>query len=156
MTNQKPATLSRRKLLAGLAVGGVAAGAIASPTLNLSWVQNGRKVASGWWDRMFFSLARGGFNEWSGAVGTLFTLSGDAGSAALELVAVKPFDNKGRRPASLGRDRAFAAIFEAKDGLAPAGDATYAFKHAEHGSLDIFMTARAAAGAAARLEAVFN
>jgi hypothetical protein len=156
MTENKATIVSRRKLLAGLAVGGVAAGAIAAPKLTLSWVQEGRSVASSWWDRTFFSLSRGGFSQWSRAVGTSFTLSGAGGAAELALVAVKPFAASGRRPAGLGRDRAFLAVFETKRGSLPAGDLTSAFQHPQYGTLDIFMTSGQPSGTSSRLEAVFN
>lgn len=150
----KQATLfSRRRILAALGLGGAGAAVVAAPPLPLSWT---RKADSGtWWDRSGGSLERGAMDEWRGQLGTSFSVDGENGATSLKLVKVHPLNSKGRRPSELGRDRAFAAVFEA-EGSAPAGDRTYALAHDAHGTVDVFMTAANRAGAKMRLEAVFN
>jgi hypothetical protein len=144
---------SRRRILAALGLGGAAAAVSAAPPLPLSWT---RKADGGsWWDRSRGSLERGAMEEWRSQVGTSFSVDGENGATSLKLVKVEPRNSKGRRPSSLGRDRAFAAVFEA-DGNAPAGDRTYALAYDGHGTVDVFMTGANRAGSKMVLEAVFN
>ena len=152
MTKQSATIFSRRNLLGALAAGGAAAAALAAPALPLSWTR--RPQAGSWWDRGARSLARSGMQQWKQQVGTIFTVADEEGSADLKLVAVVPFNSGGRRPAALGRSRAFAAVFEPAAGTAPAGDRTYSVRHEAHGTMPIFMTAGSVEGS--RLEAVFN
>jgi hypothetical protein len=148
----KQTIFSRRNLLGALAAGGAAAAALAAPALPLSWTR--RPSGTGLWNRGAVPLARAGIGEWSRQIGTTFTVEAETGSASLKLVKVVPLQSGGRRPASLGRDRAFAAVFEAS-GPAPAGDATYRMEHEAAGKLDVFMTP-GRPGSAPRLEAVFG
>lgn len=152
MTKQSATIFSRRNLLGALAAGGAAAAALAAPALPLSWTR--RPGAGSWWDRTGRSLTRGAMQEWRQQIGSTFTVAGDAGTAALTLVAVVPLNSGGRRPSALGRSRAFAAIFETAQGTPPAGDRIYSMEHAVHGKMPVFMTAGRAG--APRLEAVFN
>jgi hypothetical protein len=151
MTDRTAAILSRRNLLAALGLGGAAAAVVASPPMPLSWT---RRASSGsWWDQGSLALARSGMESWQSQIGTSFSVTAEAGSATLKLVDVQPLNSKGPRPASLGRERAFAAVFEAGEGPAPQGDGIYTMRHETHGELAVFVTA---AGGANRLEAVFN
>ncbi len=151
MTNLVSKFVSRRTLVVGLAAGVAAAGALAAPALRLSWTrQPGRQ---GWWDRMFFSLERGGYADWNEVVGSEFQLAAGGGASRMKLVAVKPFRAPGRLPDSVGRERAFAAVFESA-GAAPAADGIYALDHAKHGSMKLFLTAGDTTNN--RMEAVFG
>jgi hypothetical protein len=153
MTKSAATIFTRRNLLAALGLGGVAAAVVAAPPMPLSWTR--RPAGGSWWQRSAYSLERGGFHEWNQEVGSSFELRGDSGASTLKLVAVVPLNSKGRRPSSLGRDRAFAAVFEPAAGTAPAADGTYKVEHAKHGELAVFMTA-GRGGGSGRLEAVFN
>lgn len=153
MTNQVSTIFTRRRILAALGLGGAAAATIAAPPLPLSWTR--KSAAGSWWDRSAGSLAHGAMDEWRSQIGSSFLVDGENGRATLKLVAVQPLNSKGRRPRSLGRDRAFAAVFEA-DGQGPSGDRTYSVDHQSRGKIDIFMGAANLSGAKPRLEAVFN
>ena len=153
MTKQASTVFSRRRMLAALGIGGAAAAAVAAPPLPLSWTR--KPAGAGWWNGFGGSLERGAMDEWRSQIGASFAVETEAGTASLKLVKVQPLNSTGRRPSSLGRDRAFAAVFEAEGG-APAGDRTYALAHESHGTVDVFMSAPYAAGSKARLEAVFN
>jgi hypothetical protein len=150
MHNLVPKFVSRRTLVVGLAAGVAAAGALAAPALRLSWTREPGRA--GWWDRMFFSLERGGYGDWNEVVGSEFRLAG-SGSSPLKLVAVKPFKAPGRLPDSVGRERAFAAVFESAGGT-PSADGIYALEHARHGTMNLFLTAGDTSNN--RMEAVFG
>ncbi len=153
MTDRGSTIFTRRWILGALGLGGAAAATIAAPPLPLSWT---RKPAGGsWWDRLGGSLAHGAMDEWRGQIGSSFLVDAEGGRATLTLVAVQPLNSKGRRPRFLGRERAFAAVFEA-EGQAPAGDRTYTVAHDTRGAIDIFMGPASVAGGRPRLEAVFN
>lgn len=143
--------VSRRNLLAGLGVAGVAAAAVAAPSLSLNLAQK-RKMAS-WWDKSGGPLHSAAVDQWRTKIGTQFELVGN--QARLKLVKVEELNSKGRRPSSVGRERAFVAVFEANAAV-PAGDRTYKLGHQLHGTFDVFMSAANAAGGKVRLEAVFN
>lgn len=151
MTKLVSRFVSRRKLVVGLAAGVAAAGALATPALRLSWTrQPGR---AGWWDRMFHSLERGGYADWNEVVGSEFHLAGGSGPSRLKLVAVKPFQAPGRLPDSVGRERAFAAVFESADAT-PTADGIYSLDHSKHGAMKLFLTAGDTSNK--RMEAVFG
>jgi hypothetical protein len=153
MTDQTVTILSRRNLLAALGLSGAAA-VVAAPPMPLSWTH--RPSAGSWWDRSSLALARGGMEDWQSQIGTSFSVKADSGAASLRLVEVQPLNSKGPRPASLGRDRAFAAVFEAGDGAMPPSDGIYTMEHETHGELAVFMTVGNGGAAVTRLEAVFN
>lgn len=153
MTTQATTIFTRRRILAALGLGGAAAATVAAPPLPLSWTR--KSSAGSWWERSGGSLAHGAVDEWRSQIGARFVVQGENGEATLRLVKVQELNSKGRRPASLGRDRAFAAMFEA-EGAAPAGDRTYTMAHEAHGSIDVFMGAANHSGPRPRLEAVFN
>ena len=151
----KQTIFTRRNLLGGLLAGGAAAAAYAKPGLFLNWAPAaGRRGRGSWWTKSAVPLARAGIDDWGAQVGTVFKVAGETGNAALKLVSVLPFQSAGRRPASLGRDRAFAAVFEPVSGPVPAGDRTYSVQHETNSALSIFITPRP--GSEGRLEAVFN
>jgi hypothetical protein len=152
MIKQISKILTRRGILAGLGVGGVAAAAIAAPRLPLGLPP---KAAKGSWWTGKGGLEHAALDQWRSQVGTRFTLAGGGGTSVLKLVKVEEMNSKGSRPSSLARDRAFAAVFEA-EGTAPSGDAIYRLQHQGGGTLDIFMSAANLAGPKPRLEAVFN
>jgi hypothetical protein len=144
--------ISRRAMIAWTAVGAGGLGAVAVSALNRTWFTSDGRGTGSWWNGQSRSLDRAGFNEWSRHVGSEFELHTETGASSLKLVAVTPFPEHGARPADLGRDRAFVAVFEG-DGRVPQGNRTYAARHAS-GNLDIFFGA--ADPATAKLEAVFN
>jgi len=151
MTREKSSRLSRRTLLASLGFGVAAAGAVASPALQLSWTRkpgsNGR-----WWDRQFTSLSNAGADEWSRQVGARFTL---AGGAVAKLAQVQPLRSPGRRPAGL-RDGAFAIVFESAGAPLPAGDRILDLSHGEAGAMKIYFSACGDKCGSRRLQAIFN
>jgi hypothetical protein len=95
-------------------------------------------------------------DEWKQQVGSTFTVGGENSRSVLKLVEVVPLNSGGRRPSSLGRDQAFAAVFEAQDAAPPAGDRTYTLEQQSAGRIDIFMTAANPSKGMPRFEAVFN
>ena len=146
--------MSRRALLAGLGIGVAAAGAYATPALQLSWTRKpGAKAKDSWWDRQFTSLERAGADEWSRQIGARFAL---AGGAMATLVAVQPLRSPGRRPAGL-RDGAFAIVLEAAGGsLLPAADRVLDVVHPDAGAMKIYFSACGGTCGADRLQAIFN
>ena len=148
---------SRRNLLLGLGGGAVAAAAAAAPILDLTWVKAASKRPSSWWDRTFFSLRNGGVDDWSRLAGETFTLGGEKGALTLKLAAVKSFPGGGVRPASLGRSKAFAAVFEgAGTAKAPEGDRIYQLTHRLYPPIEIYMSPTVRNGAKVQLLAIFN
>jgi hypothetical protein len=143
--------MSRRNLLAGLAVGVAALGAVAAPALNRTWFARDGRGLSSWWGRQRRSLARAGMNEWSRQVGSDFVVQGESGAAALKLVEVKPMLSAGVRPPEVTRDRAFAATFDAGS-AAPAGDRIYAVRHDVYGDMQVYFSP----ASGSRMTAVFN
>lgn len=150
----KQTIFTRRNLLGGLLAGGAAAAAYAAPGLSLNWSSSARRSGRSWWAKSAVPLARAGIDDWGAQVGTLFDVAGETGNAALKLVAVLPLHSGGRRPASLGRDSAFTAVFETVSGAMLEGSRTYSARHEKSGALSIFITPRP--GSEGRLEAVFN
>ena len=150
MTKETKTIFTRRRILAGLGLGGAAAAAMAAPRLSLNLA--GKRAGGSWWNAKPVALGSAGLDQWRAQIGSNFKVEGEG--AKLKLVKVQELTSAGRRPAGLGRDRGFVAVFEAQ-GVAPAGDRTYTLAHASTGKLDIFMNA-ANAGSATRLEAVFN
>ncbi len=152
MTKLTLASLSRRKLVASMAVGIAALGAVAAPALNRTWFKNDARGPRGWWNRQFTALERGGFDEWSRQVGSEFQARTEGGTAALKLVAVNPLNSKGDRPDGVTRDRAFVAVFDAGSANVP-GDRIYAV-NSEAGDMNIFFGP--ANPKTAHIDAVFN
>ena len=151
MTREKSSRLSRRTLLAGLGLGVVATGAVASPALPLNWTRKPGAKDS-WWDRQFTSLSSAGADEWSRQVGARFTLSG---GVVAKLAEVQPLRSPGRRPAGL-RDGAFAIVLESAGGALPAGDRVLDVSHADAGAMKIYFSACTDKCGAHRLQAIFN
>jgi hypothetical protein len=135
MNRENSSRLSRRTLLAGLGIGAAAAGAYASPALQLDWTRKPGPKAS-WWDRQFTSLSRAGIDEWSRQIGTEFALGGGAVVRLAEVGALGP---AGQRPAGV-RDRAFVLAFEPVAGALPAGDRILDVVHAEAGTMKIYFS----------------
>jgi hypothetical protein len=153
MTRRSSSVFSRRGILAAIGLGGAAA-AVATPPLPLSWTR--KPGAASWWDRVSGSLDRGAIDDWKQQVGSSFTVDGDGSRSTLKLIKVVPLNSGGRRPSSLGRERAFAAVFEAQPAAAPMGDRTYTLEQPGAGKMEVFMTGASLSKGAARLEAVFN
>ncbi len=152
----KPSLPTRRALLTGLvlAAGGAA---VAASALKLSWAGSGAKKGAAWWDRTFLSLRNGGVAEWSATLGEPFKIPGSGGSVKLVVAAVKPYETKGARPASLGRSSAFAVVFESKTpDLVPDGDTVYELSHPTYPALPIHVGPKVVVGNRARLTAIFN
>jgi uncharacterized protein DUF6916 len=154
MIMTKPASFSpsRRVIVATLAVGVAALGAVAAPALNRTWFRRDGRGSGDWWSRQFVSLESAGLNEWSAQVGSEFRAASEAGTTAFKLVDVKALPSAGARPDAVSRDRAFVAVFDAGAAALPPGDRIYAVDH-RAGAMKIFFSA---AGAGTRIEAVFN
>jgi len=98
------------------------------------------------------SLASASYDEWAGQVGSTFTV---AGGQRLTLQGVRPMESSGPRPAG-SRDRAFVATFDVLGRGTMAGDLIYTVSHADHGPLQIFISAAADPRLPGRMLAVFN
>jgi hypothetical protein len=127
MKVDKMSPLSRRALLAEIAVAAAAGSALASPA---------GALAPGRTDKgsKRIALKRGDLPEWQREVGSTFLIRGEQGGGKLKLVEVRPL----HRLAHAGRSRAFAALFAPAGGAIPKGDRTYAVSHSRHGRLDVF------------------
>jgi hypothetical protein len=141
----KAGALTRRGLLAVMSAATVGTAAGAAP---LSLARAAPRAARA-------DLRHAGIEDWRPLVGERFSLAGSSG-ATLRLVAVEPLSSPGRRPAGVTRRRGFAAIFEGSTAHAPDGDATYWLSHRASGPLPVHFGTKAAAGAKARLVAIFN
>ena len=148
MTTETSSRLSRRSMLAGFGLVFAAAGAIAAPALQLSWTRRPGTRGS-WWDGAA-PLHRAGIGQWNREVGSEFAVEAEGGTVSVRLAEVQPLNSAGRKPGELGRDRAFAAVFEA-DGPLPAGNRIYKVNHPEHGQMDVFFSP-----SAERMTAVFG
>lgn len=142
--------LTRRNLLFGVAGVAVCA-AIALPRLRPEAARGTRGLLAGNpLTRRLLSLADAGQAEWATQVGSV--LSADGGYR-LRLEGVRPLPSGGPRPAGLGRERAFLAVFEVLDGMTMPGDLIYTARHGDYGALPLFLSA---AGSPSRMLAVFN
>lgn len=151
MTGEKSSRLSRRAMLAGLGFGVAAAGAFATPALQLSWTR--KPAAKGdWWDRRNVSLDRAGIDEWSRQIGSEFAL---AGGIVAKLAEVKPLRSPGRRPHGL-RDGAFAIVLESAGPALPAADRMLEVTHPQAGAMKIYFGACGGECGGRRLQAIFN
>ena len=149
----KGSRLSRRSVIAWTAAGIGGLGAMAASALNRTWFADDGRGARSWWDGAARGLEHAGYNEWHGHVGSMFELATEGGLSSFKLVSVTPLPDRGSRPETLGRDRAFLASFEGPPH--GAGNRTYTARHAS-GSLDIFFGPAESAGSVSRLGAVFN
>src|SRR3954462_9777115 len=136
---------TRRAVIAGLAAA-MSTAAVGAPSLGF--------VVS----RVAVPLSRASMADWSRLVGSKFVVDGEKGRWTVQLVAVRAFTPSGPRPADFARTQAFVAVFEAAASpVAPAGDRTYRFTHAEQGIVDLFVGPVAAgAGGRMQLNAVLN
>jgi hypothetical protein len=156
MTSKPQATVSRRKLLSGLAVSAVGLGAVAASALNRTWFSRDARGSGSWWDRQFTALDHAGMNEWRRQIGSEFRVGAETGATSLKLVEVRPLASSGARPAGVSRDRAFLAVFDGgAAGQRPAGDRLYDVAHSR-GDMRIYFSAADPAATTARLAAVFN
>lgn len=148
-------TLSRRNLVLGLAGGTVLAGFVALLPVGTAPLsrQARRFAASNRWARRFISLAEADMGEWAGQIGSVFQVTG---GWSLRLAGVRALPSSGARPAGLGRDRAFVAVFDVLRGADMPGDLIYTAAHRDYGAFDLFLTAAEASGATRRMHAVFN
>ncbi|TFI56335.1 hypothetical protein E2493_20720 [Sphingomonas parva] len=99
-------------------------------------------------------LGGASIGAWQGRVGESFRVADS--QALLTLVAVEPLPARGARPLALRRRQGFAAVFEAKGGEPPDGDAVYVLRRAGEGSLALHVGPRIASDGAARYLAVLN
>jgi hypothetical protein len=144
--------LSRRKMM--LITGGAVACAgalIATPFREQIAATARRAMTSTTFGRSLVSLADAGYDEWTAQIGSTFTL---AGGTNLTLAGIRPLPSAGTRPAGLGRDRAFAALFDTGGGQRLAGDLIYTASHPEYGTLPLFLSSTG--DARGRMLAVFN
>ena len=148
-------TLSRRNLVLGLAGGTMLAGLVALLPAGTSPLsrQARRLAASNRWTRRFISLADAGMGDWAGQIGAVFQA---AGGWSLRLAGVRPLPSSGERPAGLGRDRAFLAVFDVLGRREMPGDLIYTAAHRDYAAFDLFLSAAEASGATRRMHAVFN
>ena len=138
---------TRRHVLGFACAGGVAAISGAASASPVRWLDlPGAAPTPG-------PLADAGFEAWREIVGRGFVVA-ETG-ARLELVAVEPF-GAGGGGAATGRSQAFGALFEARGGEAPAGDAIYRLASPRLPALHLHLGARAESGGNARYLAVFN
>jgi hypothetical protein len=77
-------------------------------------------------------------SEWDKLVGTSFQISTGTGRVPAVLAALERIADP-TRPATLGRQQPFYAIFQMDLRLAPAGGETYQLSHATKGSFDLFL-----------------
>lgn len=100
------------------------------------------------------SLATADFDAWTAAVGALFTIPG---AGALRLAGIRPLESGGAsRPRSLGRSRAFIALFDPAGGERLAGELIYVARRAGSRAFPIFLSASTDPRTPARMVAVFN
>lgn len=76
--------------------------------------------------------------EWDKLVGTSFQISTPTGKVPAVLARLERIA-EASRPASLGRQQPFYAIFQMDAHHAPAGGATYQLSHATKGNFDLFL-----------------
>lgn len=76
--------------------------------------------------------------EWDKLVGTSFQISTPAGKVSAVLASLERIADASR-PASLGRQQPFYAIFQMDARQAPAGGATFQLSHATKGSFELFL-----------------
>jgi hypothetical protein len=144
MTDRYSSHLSRRKMIAFVAAGTVAAGARAAAPL-ASVLSNPALTSP-----LFRPLGTLVFSDWTLMVGNSFTLiTEDRLKLALVLARAKAMPVTGNRPASL-RSQPFMTSFTGP--VLPAGNRVYTITHATHGSLDLFFDPATTAG----LNAQFN
>ena len=146
---------TRRNLMLALGAGSFGAAALAGPTLNLAAAAGGGTPLD-WWKRLFVSLAQGSVDEWTAIRGQVFSIAGENGPVAATLSAVKLLPSKGRRPAGVSRQRAFALVFLAAPNAAVAGERTYRVTHPSYPPLEIYMDPANRLAKNVRLTAVFN
>jgi hypothetical protein len=145
--------LSRRSILAGLAVGGAGVGA-AAMALGGRLAPIVTDADGNWWDGPSVPLETASLAEWRGKVGETFEIGGAGDGGSYKLVDARPMQSSGDRPADLARQRAFAVEFEAITDAVARGNQTYAVRHGE-GMLEIFFAIADPANPT-RLVAVFN
>jgi hypothetical protein len=145
-------TRRRMMLITGGAIAG--AGALIAAPFREEIAATAREVLIGTpLGRAFVSLADAGYEEWAAQVGSVFTL-GDG--TRLTLTGVRPLPSAGTRPAGLGRDRAFVAVFDPGRGQSAAPDLIHAASHPEYGPLPLFLSAASDPRTPRRMLAVFN
>ncbi|MEA3049045.1 MAG: hypothetical protein QOG84_881 [Sphingomonadales bacterium] len=125
MKQAAAAPVSRRKLLGGLVLAAMAAGAKAAPVLRLGGGKERQPV---------YALAHADAAAWTAQIGSEFRIRSERGVQTLTLAEVRPLGPLAGRS---GRARAFALAFTAKGPL-PAGNRIYPVSHSVHGGLDIF------------------
>jgi hypothetical protein len=145
---------SRRKILAGLGLGGagLAASSWTSPLAAalrpapLSDTAPGTRALI---DQM-------GLSTWSAAVGSTFVIRNGASSFSVELVSATALPSSGTRPAGV-RSGGFALTFQAPNTAAfPAGNRTYTFQQSNGSEFQLFVGAKSVNGSAGQLIAILN
>jgi hypothetical protein len=92
--------------------------------------------------------------DWQKQVGMNFAVAGEAGSAPMELIAVKAV----RKTYASGAARAhsFTTVFEMDAAKAPKGGESYMVRHPELGVTSLYLDRTTEKGGKARLRATFN
>jgi hypothetical protein len=150
MEQAASSTLSRRGVLGGVASLAIAA-IVATTAFRPAVGDRARRVLAGnSFTRRFLSLANAEQAEWQAQVGSDLTVEG---GYTIRLAGVRPLTSLGERPASVTRERAFAAVFDVRGGATMAGDLIYTVTHPQYGVMPVFLSAT---GTARRMQAVFN
>jgi hypothetical protein len=152
--NVERSKFSRRNMILALGGAFAAAGVLIAAPFKNPIIGNVRRLAAftaG--NRGRVSLGDAGYDEWVQQVGSVFTI---AGGTRLQLAGVRPLASGGSRPASLGRNSAFLAVFDAIGGATVAGDLIYGASHPQYGAMMIFLTASSDPRTPARMFALFN
>lgn len=126
----------RRNILTGAAAAAAAAAAMLVPTRAFAATR---------------VLATASAADWRLAIGTNFTAATEIGPVTLRLISVDLLPADPSRPAGLGRDQAFAAVFAPVGPATPAGNSSYRLTSTRYLAMDVFF-----ARATDRLIAIFN
>lgn len=146
-------SLNRRKMM--LVAGGAVAGAgalIAAPFRDELRTAGRKAIASTGVGRGMLSLAEGSYDEWTGEVGTTFSLGGNT---SIRLVGIRALNSGGPRPQGV-RPQAFAAFFEPVGGRSIAPDLTYTATHPAYGPMPIHLASAADPRTPGQMVAVFG
>ena len=92
--------------------------------------------------------------DWQKQVGVKFAVAGEAGNAAMKLVAVKGV-RKTYAPRA-ERAHSFTTVFEMDAAKAPKGGESYMVRHPDLGVTSLYLERTSEAGGKARLRATFN
>jgi len=149
---RNPVLVSRRKLLAGLTIGGGAAAvamaaedfAMLRGATGAIWQPPSRRARPA-------SLATAEMDVWMAEVGTWFLI----GHTRMRLAGIQPRPRLGAAAPAWVRKRPFIALFDVPSGEILPGNLVYTIRSAAYPPFDIFLD-EPAPEAPGRLRAVFN